>query len=208
MDDKIKWLIAQYQGLDKKSQLIALAVCLLLVTLLWYAIAWSPLMTSRSVIDRDVAAINTQAKTFDDEMAVVSATLANDPDAVIKEKQAILQADLKTLSEQLAIYDSELVSAPQMLSKLRTLVSDEHDLVLLSLDSVSGGPLLTEQQGHHLIRQGVKIELEGNFYAILTYLRAIEGLKWRLFWDKIDYKVTQYPKAHVTLQLYSIGEKG
>lgn len=48
------------------------------------------------------------------------------------------------------------------------------------------------------------ISLKGDYFSIAQCLKRLEALKWRLFWNKMDYKVEHYPQALVTLEFYTI----
>jgi MSHA biogenesis protein MshJ len=40
--------------------------------------------------------------------------------------------------------------------------------------------------------------------ATLRYLRTVEDLPRRLFWEGLEYRVQEYPRAIITLKLYSL----
>ena len=41
----------------------------------------------------------------------------------------------------------------------------------------------------------------------MHYLQAIEKLEWKIFWDKLEYKVIQYPKAEITLIIHTLSDQ-
>jgi MSHA biogenesis protein MshJ len=62
-------------------------------------------------------------------------------------------------------------------------------------------PIVTEikdEQSHYLL------QLRGNYFPILLYLRSLEQLKWQLYWDKMNYTVTTYPQAIVNIEFYTL----
>ena len=54
-------------------------------------------------------------------------------------------------------------------------------------------------------RYELRLELEGSYLGTLRYLRALEALPWKFFWESVDYEVIEYPLARVTLQIYTLG---
>jgi len=48
------------------------------------------------------------------------------------------------------------------------------------------------------------IKLSGNYQQLYQYLLALEQSKWRLFWEQLHYKVTEYPMAEITIQVHTI----
>lgn len=55
-----------------------------------------------------------------------------------------------------------------------------------------------------LYRHGVQLTVEGSFADLLTYVQALEAMPQRMLWGDVSFKVEQYPRAALTLQLYTI----
>ena len=61
-----------------------------------------------------------------------------------------------------------------------------------------------ESQAPTLYRHGVQLTVEGSFADLLTYVQALEAMPQRMLWGDVNFKVEQYPRAALTLQLYTI----
>lgn len=48
------------------------------------------------------------------------------------------------------------------------------------------------------------LKLQGDYFAILNYLRRMEQLEWQLYWDKLDYEVLNWPQATATIEFYTL----
>lgn len=61
-----------------------------------------------------------------------------------------------------------------------------------------------------LYRHPLELEFSGSYADILTYIRQLQALPRRLFWDKITLEVKDsYPVAQVKLRLYTLSfQKG
>ncbi|MBF0425022.1 MAG: hypothetical protein HQL66_04270 [Magnetococcales bacterium] len=55
-----------------------------------------------------------------------------------------------------------------------------------------------------IYKHGIKIRLRGNYLDVVRYLKSLEGMKWVIFWDSLEYAVGQYPDMTVTLSVYSL----
>jgi MSHA biogenesis protein MshJ len=53
----------------------------------------------------------------------------------------------------------------------------------------------------------MQLQLEGSYLATLRYLRALEDLPWKFFWEGVEYEVIEHPTARITLDLYTLGIK-
>jgi MSHA biogenesis protein MshJ len=48
------------------------------------------------------------------------------------------------------------------------------------------------------------ITLQGDYFSTLNYLKSLETLPWRIHWDSIAYRVTEYPLAETRIQVYTL----
>ena len=39
------------------------------------------------------------------------------------------------------------------------------------------------------------IKFQGDYFSTMNYLQAIESLPWRISWDRLEYKVIEYPNS-------------
>jgi MSHA biogenesis protein MshJ len=54
-------------------------------------------------------------------------------------------------------------------------------------------------------RYEMELQLQGSYLQTLNFLRSLESLPWKFFWSGIDFVVTEYPEAHVSINLYTLG---
>ena len=75
---------------------------------------------------------------------------------------------------------------------------------------LDGGELLDEDvlPDTGINRYQMQLQLEGSYLATLRYLRALEGLPWKFFWEGVEYEVTEHPTARITIDLYTLGLPG
>ncbi|TVZ38421.1 MSHA biogenesis protein MshJ [Alteromonadaceae bacterium 2753L.S.0a.02] len=87
---------------------------------------------------------------------------------------------------------------------------DEQDLAIAALqesdESVASSvdKRLAEERVIGVYKHAVRITLQGNYFSVVDYLQRLEHLKWRFYWDFIDYHVDKYPSAIVTLEVYTL----
>jgi len=53
-----------------------------------------------------------------------------------------------------------------------------------------------------IFKYNMEIQFSSDYFSALDYLARLEKLPWHLYWDSIDYTVTQYPKANVVIKIY------
>ena len=65
----------------------------------------------------------------------------------------------------------------------------------------------SEPENAAVYRHGTRIELEGRFDDVVSFLESLEELPWSLFWDQLHYQVTDYPNAQVILVINTLSTR-
>jgi len=55
-----------------------------------------------------------------------------------------------------------------------------------------------------MYRHRLHLELEGTFYQVSNYLKMIENLQERLYWDEMDFTMGNYPKGILLLNVHTL----
>jgi MSHA biogenesis protein MshJ len=65
-------------------------------------------------------------------------------------------------------------------------------------------PALPEVYQH-----GLEVIFQGNYNSTLSYLKKLEQLPWKFYWEEVTYEVIKYPKAQITVRIHTLSlEKG
>lgn len=97
---------------------------------------------------------------------------------------------------------SSLAAAPSTSAKGKTKASS----LALATPVAPAVPVAsnTDSPTPSLYRHGLQITVEGSFADLLTYVQALEAMPQRVLWGDVAFKVEHYPRAALTLQLYTI----
>jgi MSHA biogenesis protein MshJ len=112
----------------------------------------------------------------------------------------------------------ELVPAGDMVAVLKGVLEQTGGLKLRSLQSVPrteiAGPsaaasaasaaALAAPDVGRLYRQGVDLEVEGSYDALLSYCQALEALPQHMLWGGMHLKADRHPHLVLTLRLYTL----
>jgi len=56
---------------------------------------------------------------------------------------------------------------------------------------------------------GLDVVFQGDYASTLSYLKKLEKLPWKFYWDEVTYEVLQYPKAQISVHIHTLSlEKG
>ncbi|MDF1654122.1 MAG: hypothetical protein P1U34_03330 [Coxiellaceae bacterium] len=197
-----------YAGLVKREQLLAVASVLVVITGIWYWMIWDVVEKSQAKYKTKITIMKREQQTLQDDILLQNARLAKDPNTEIKKKQQKLQEDITKLNNDLKVYSTQLLSSQGLMSAIKDITVKASNIEITSIDILPDKEQEdTEDSEHPLYRHGVQIKFVADYFATMSYLQQMEILPWRLFWDKVVYKVNKYPKADVTLELHTLSEK-
>jgi MSHA biogenesis protein MshJ len=205
----LDWLDAR----SARQRALLLGAALALVLALWNVVLMGPVIRARALAANDLPALASELPALTERVTQLEAALEHDPDAAARERRAALEGERVLLDGRLAELTDGLIPPAEMAGALRELLRRETGVSLVKLEALPAEPLFVdaepEKPGEEkprpaVFKHSVVIELHGNYLAILRYVQAIEALRWRFFWDSLDYEVDEYPDAHVRLTLYSL----
>lgn len=132
------------------------------------------------------------------------ARLARDPDAQVREQLGQVETSLGRLDAELKAQTVDLIPAHEMPAVLEVLLSRSANLHMLALSSLKPEPLMAGEQSVNLFKHGIRLELEGGYFDVYQYLKALESLPRHFYWQGFDYRVIAYPKAAVAMEIYTL----
>ncbi|WDL82940.1 MSHA biogenesis protein MshJ [Aeromonas bestiarum] len=132
------------------------------------------------------------------------ARLARDPDQNVREQLVRVEGDIGKLDAELKAQTVDLIQAHEMPAVLEALLSRSTNLHMLALTSLAPQPLMAGDQRINLFKHGIRLKLEGGYFDVYQYLKALEALPRHFYWKQFDYQVQEHPKAVVEMEIYTL----
>ncbi|MFM5868428.1 type 4a pilus biogenesis protein PilO [Aeromonas caviae] len=132
------------------------------------------------------------------------ARLGRDPDAQVRDQLAGVETTLRQMDAELLAQTVDLIPAHEMPAVLEALLSRSANLHMLALTSLKPEPLMAGEQKVNLFRHGIRLQLEGGYFDVYQYLKALEALPRHFYWKSFDYRVVEHPKAAVAMEIYTL----
>jgi MSHA biogenesis protein MshJ len=189
---------------------------------LFNVLFWSPLVAEQTKLQSRIR--EDQQKTAEMEVQIMQkvAAIKNDPDAVAKRRLAELQQKLQQTRLSMSEMQKGLVSPDKMAEVLEGILKRQESLRLISLKSTT--PEVLNQSAPEaktpakaaaeprssvgvVYKHGVELVVQGSYADIVNYLQALESMPWQLFWGRAVVTSEQYPRATVTLTLYTLARE-
>ena len=223
MSLKERWEnISQSMNTRVIRERILIAVSLwLIIYLIWDFFIYGPIAENRENLTARYEAVGTEIKRLSAEEQVFVKALANDPNVAKKREVMRLEKELESLDAELEKLAVGLIAAEKLPEVLRDVLISNNSLTLLGMQTLpveklqlSSG-LKSQDEEEYLVddspqeivgvyKHSVSVSFEGNYFSVVEYLHKLEGLQWKIYWDYLDYKVDTFPKAKITLEVFTL----
>jgi MSHA biogenesis protein MshJ len=181
-----------------------------------YALFFEPQGVKRHQVKEQIVELNTTVAELDRQAEAIESRAQEDPDREHRLRQQQLQAELDRLDERLKDLTVDLISPRDMAEVLRGLLTRQGGMKLVSLENLPAVELLPVAENEagaddteriNLYRHPVRIVVSGTYLQALDYLRELEKLPRKLFWDDLEIVVGDYPHAEIYLTVYTLSHR-
>ena len=203
----IVWLNAR----SLRERVILAGASLAIPVMLWNAALMEPLEVRRLEADKRIATLELEIQRLEQQTERLASELSIDLDVENRARKESLLGSLDRLRGVVDRRTDDLIPPAEMTRVLKQMLIKTEGLRLVRLETLPVEPLFetpeefdVETEGGDLFKHGVVIEVLGDFPSTVRYLREIEQLPRRFYWEALDYEVLEYPTARVTLTLRSL----
>lgn len=209
-------LVDRFSALTQRERMIITGAGVVVIALLANLLVLEPNVAKRADTQRQIHSTQQHIQEFTLSIAKLRQKLAQRPDDQLTRDIHLLQSSLTEERKQLEQVTASLIPPEQMVPvlhgvlqkigqlRLTRLASIKPTLLMQSAAEQTDEAIASDAEMHALYQHGLKIELEGSYLQVQAFIEALEALPWRFRWRLMDYRVTKYPDAHVTLELFSL----
>lgn len=132
-----------------------------------------------------------------------------DPNQDLRNEIDVLLEEHRQVEKRISMLTDALVSPEDMATVLKQMLTQDKALKVTSLATLPREKVALEnsEQGIYLYRHSMEIRLSTTYDSLLAYLKRLDALPWRLYWQLLDYEVTDYPRGDLTLQVYTLSSR-
>ncbi|ASK67808.1 MSHA biogenesis protein MshJ [Shewanella bicestrii] len=205
MKARFEQLAQKFDSLSQRERgLIALAVLVLVAMSAYMPI--ESLWKQQHSTAQQVKALEQENKISMQQIDLYQQRLAMDPNQDYRQRLSLLQQQNQEIDAQLNEQMVDMVPADYMPELLGNLLGQVQGIKLLKFTSVTPVPLLAvgEEKKLNLYSHGIRMSLEGDYFSVLRFVEAVEAMPDKLYWKRLDYKVADYPKGKIDIELYTL----
>ncbi len=176
-------------------------------------------------LSSSIAQKQSEMKALQDQIGKVVGARAQDPDRAVRERLALLKAQLSGLEEKIAAEERRFTAPSQMRKVIGELVARNRGVRLLELKTLPATTIAESREAgpagkpapaatpaakpapaseRLIYRHGVDLTVSGPYLDLLAYLRDLEQLPTQLYWGALDLDASAYPKLTMKLTVYTL----
>ncbi len=200
-------LATRIDALQLRERVLLLTACLVVLFFLVDSFAFQPIFTRQQQLRLNITDQEQQLEVLRTRTGLLGYGVNNQP-VTMPDR---LQAQFDGLGAELQARLGGMLAPDQAASILEQVLAPEAGLALHEVNARSEPLTVTDTETGESVavagigRYELELQLEGGYLATLNYLRALEALPWNFFWKGVAFEVTEYPKARVTLDIYTLG---
>lgn len=222
LSEKIRALPNRFDALSGRERVMILVLVLAILVGAWFNLLWYPQSVLQGQIKNNIEEIDGQIELLDTQLGGLVKQAERDPNEKINQELEQLKRLIAEMEGQIKGTTAALIEPREMAQLLEQILLSNDALQLVQLSTLKTEPLMGSQKADaekpdapviddparvaekNIYRHAFVIEFEGSYLAVLNYLKALEALPGRFFWDGIELEVADYPTARVRLQLHTL----
>lgn len=222
MDFRAQWqkLGAQFDAKVQRERMLIAVAAVGGVILLGNSFLVEPALARARQLQRQSEQQTMEANGLMAQADGIRAQLQMDPDAGRKAEIGQLKVRLAEVESSLKALEDGFVPPGQMNGVLENLLAGNGRVRLISLKSLAptnlaeppkpkdqekaAEPVVQVPSPLGLYKHGVELRLEGSYGDLYAWLAQLESSQRKLLWGEVRFAVTEYPRAVMSLTVYTL----
>ena len=205
---KVQYWIDRIDALELRERVLLLAATVAILFLSVDSAGFQPTLKAQQVTEERISGLEMKLGALHQQALLLSYKTDEDALAARHSSRDTLAAELAALDARIVDQLGALVEPAQAAELLEQVLTRHRGLKITSLRA-SAEPLEAvtgnADQAGKLGRYQLDLVLEGGYLDLMRYLEALESMPWKFFWQMVDFRVNDYPRAVSRLQLYTLG---
>jgi MSHA biogenesis protein MshJ len=200
----------RFSALKEREKYTAFIGALLLALWLFMLQLLVPAFEELRKVEQEIASATMTVQQQSNTLIALQQQAGVDIDANYKVELESLQHQEQELQQQISKLTSYFIGSERMASVLQDVLKSSNNVKMKSVIAKPPVPLTFSEQGTDnkavIYQHSTVVVLTGNYFALAAVLERLDTLSWSLGWQSIDYKVTEYPDAELTLHLLTVSD--
>lgn len=208
MKARLRQWADRIDALELRERALLLFAAVIVIYLLVDALGLKPVLKSQQTTQQAIADLELKLSGLRQQSRLLADGTGKAPLQVQRDH---LAAELRALDRTINGRLGALAEPAQATRLLEQMLARQPGLQLISLQAGAQAMELADEPPSAPVdgwgRYVLELQLAGDYLATLRYLQALEAMPWKFFWQQVEFSVDDYPKAHTSLKLYTLGAR-
>jgi len=201
--------IQRYQALNPRERQLSL-ITLHFVLLALMAVVFIEPLVSRGMVQQSQAneLLATNAR-LEQQLQQLQNSPIKDPNQELRDELELLTTERLSIESRISNLTDALVSPDKMVAVLEQMLTQDSRLKITSLVTLPKEEIQLDANdpSARLYRHGLRLRIRATYDSLVDYLKRLDALQWRLYWQSLDYRVEQYPRGELLLEVYTLSSR-
>lgn len=202
-------VIQRYQALNPRERQLSL-MTLHFVLLALIAVVFIEPLASRGMAQQSQAneLLATNAR-LEQQLQQLKNSPIKDPNQDLRDELELLTTERLSIESRISNLTDALVSPDKMVAVLEQMLTQDSRLKITSLVTLPKEEIQLDANdpSARLYRHGLRLRIGATYDSLVDYLKRLDALQWRLYWQSLDYRVEQYPRGELLLEVYTLSSR-
>jgi MSHA biogenesis protein MshJ len=202
------WL-DRVNALALRERVLLMSAAVAVMFLLVDSVGFEPTLLAQRTTEQRISQLHGRLETLEHNARQLNQHTAESSIASLRRRRDSLRNEREELDTHIRGRLGALVEPAQAAQMLEQLVDAHTDLELTALNASSkplgDSPESTPDGSVALARYQVEMVVTGDYLAVLDYLKNLEHMPWKFFWQQVSFRSTGYPDGETRLRLYTLG---
>jgi len=218
----------RFDAMSLRERILLSGAALAVLLLLWNLVLMTPLDAKQKALQAELDEISTN---ISNTATAMETAMAPTNTALAQIKQAT--TDLTEVDHQLSTTIAGMIAPEHMAEVIQDVLHQQHGLTLVELHNEPVTPLIasspstpeatpatdatdgTEQAPPAAAQPAVEVQtgpyihplsvvVEGGYVDIVSYLKALETMKWHVYWNRLELETKRYPLNRVRIEVSTL----
>ena len=201
--------LERYEKASQREKLGIIVVTVILVIGAWdQAVHW-PLQKQRQALSGQLETQMQETQAAENSLRFMRQQMGESP-ADKQRRLADMQLQVENQQQQLQANGLGLISPSQMARVLKDVLARSRAVTLIRLETQRPKPwslldsAASGQARPMIYQHGIELELEGDYFSLMNYVKQIEQQAPAIYWDELDYQVQTWPSARLLLRVHTL----
>jgi MSHA biogenesis protein MshJ len=214
-------LIDSYEKVSARERKIILVTVLSLLSLIVYVLAIEPLVIEYKALAVESNNLHDKNRLIEKQLKLTLEKKYQDPNVQLGKEVERLENKSLALDEDIGRLTKALVAPKQMVQLLENVLKSDKKMKLISfvnlpkedvelVSDMSPSKINTETKLNSSTREGLiykhafEIEMKSTYDSMVGYLKRIDKLPWKIFWQDLRYEAGTYPYGVLKIKIYTL----